>query len=99
MQQTVREDRQAGITTVALFLFVWRACMFVRSLLRPCLYVCFGCSLLAARPVRICVLPILCVRVRHASKQMRVDVDRSVISAGVSVWQDRLRGICNVGSR
>ena len=57
------------------------------------------CLLLAARPVRICVLPILCVRVRHASKQMRVDVDRSVISAGVSVWQDRLRGICNVGSR
>ena len=27
---------------------------------------------------------------------MRVDVDRSVISAGVSVWQDRLRGTCNV---
>ena len=64
-----------------------------RSLLRPCLYVCLGCLLLAARPVRICV------RERHASKQMRVDVDRRLISVGVRVWQDRLRGICNVGSR
>ena len=103
MQQTVREDRQAGITTVALFLFVWRACMFVRRLplAASSVSVCLSrllaaCCLLLARCEYVCCL---CVRERHASKQMRVDVDRRLISVGVRVWQDRLRGICNVGSR
>ena len=71
-----------------------------RSLLRPCLYVLSrllaACCVLLARCECVCCLR---VRVRPASKQMRVDVDRSVVSSGVSAWQDWLRGICNVGSR
>ena len=56
--RTVCEDRQAGITTVALFLFLWRACMFVRRLPLAAAFVSVCLSrLLAARPVRICVLP------------------------------------------
>ena len=57
--QCARIGRQ-GLRLLRCFCFCGEhACLSAayRSLLRSCLYVCLGCSLLAARPVRICVLP------------------------------------------
>jgi len=59
IRRLVRIGRQ-GLRLLRCFCFCGEhACLSAayRSLLRPCLYVCLGCSLLAARPVRICVLP------------------------------------------
>jgi hypothetical protein len=59
IRRLVRIGRQ-GLRLLRCFCFCGEhACLSAayRSLLRSCLYVCLGCLLLAARPVRICVLP------------------------------------------